>query len=441
MIEQVKIIEGGLAGCEAALYLSDHKVPVTLYEMRPSRATEVHETGDLAELVCSNSLKSTDPQTASGLLKEEMRLLKSRLLPIAEECRVPAGSALAVDRKRFSEMINRRIATSAVRVIREEYAQLESENFERTAVVICSGPLTSERLMRSISRFLNTSELFFFDAVAPIVDSDTIDFSCAFEADRYQEEESGAYLNLPLDEELYDRFYRTLIEAEKIAVPDFERKYLFDRCQPIEEIARGGYDALRYGPMKPVGLIDPKTNRQPYAAIQLRQENAAKNLYNLVGFQTRLKWDEQKRLLRLIPPHREVGIVRDGVMHRNTYLNTPRLFDGHLESKTQPNLFVAGQMSGMEGYMESAVGGLVVAEHILRRFQGRPPLDYPVDTMVGALIAYITQADPLRPMYANFGILPPVKGKKRQVRSLKSARALGKMKAFLNGEMTHPPKL
>lgn len=432
MIGQVKIIGGGLAGCEAALFLSDHGVPVTLYEMRPARSTEVHATGDLAELVCSNSLKSTDPNTASGLLKEEMRLLKSRLLEIAEACRVPAGSALAVDRKQFSELIGQRVTAASIRLVREEYTQLDSEDFRRTAVMICTGPATSERFMRTLSRFMSTTELFFFDAVAPVVDSETIDFSCAFEADRYKEEEGGAYVNLPLDEELYGRFYRALIEAEKIAVPDFERKYLFDRCQPIEEIARGGYDALRYGPMKPIGLIDPKTNREPYAAIQLRQENAAKNLYNLVGFQTRLKWNEQKRLLRLIPALREVEIVRYGVMHRNTYLNTPKLFDAHLESKTRPNLFVAGQMSGMEGYMESAVSGLVVAGHVLRRIQGKPLWDYPIETMVGALIAYITQADPLRPMYANFGILPPVKGKKKEIRSLKSGRALRAMEAFLS---------
>jgi methylenetetrahydrofolate--tRNA-(uracil-5-)-methyltransferase len=431
MIEAVKIIGGGLAGCEAALYLADHDVPVTLYEMRPSCPTPVHQTGKLAELVCSNSLKSTDPNTASGLLKEEMRLLKSHLLEIAEACRLPAGSALAVDRERFSEMVGRRIADSTIRVVREEYTGLDDENYERTAVALCAGPATSDGLMGSISRFLKTSELFFFDAVAPIVDSETIDFSHTFRANRYQEGEEGSYINLPLDEALYARFFRTLVEARTLDVPDFERKYLFERCQPIEEIARAGYDALRYGPMKPVGLIDPKTNREPYAVIQLRQENAAKNLYNLVGFQTRLSWGEQKRLLRLIPALREVEIVRYGVMHRNTYLNTPRLFDAHLESKTCANLFVAGQMSGVEGYMESAVSGRIVAGQILRRIRGQSLLEYPIETMVGALNAYITKADPLRPMYANFGILPPVKGKKKEIRALKSERALRVMKAFL----------
>lgn len=448
MIQKVKIIGGGLAGCELALVLTRAGVDVQLYEMRPHVQTDVHQTGDLAELVCSNSLKSKDADTASGLLKEELKRLKSPLLQIAEGCAVPAGSALAVDRSLFSQTVTQRILAQGIGVFREEYCHLEQEDFDHTLVIIASGPLTSERLLANIKTFLNTEELFFFDAVAPIIESESIDYSKVFIADRYAEEQAdstdtlpkdventaqgeGAYINIPLNREQYAEFHAAVIQAETISVPDFERKYLFDRCQPFEEIAKSGYDALRFGPMKPVGLRDPKTAQEPYAVVQLRQENAAKNLYNLVGFQTRLTWSEQKRVLQKIPALENCSIVRYGVMHKNIYLNTAALLHPCLQSMRQKGLFFAGQITGMEGYMESVACGHFVSINVLRRLQNKPPIRFPRETMLGSLVYYITTTRPLRPMYANFGILPDLKAKKSKIRQLKSERALLTLENFL----------
>jgi methylenetetrahydrofolate--tRNA-(uracil-5-)-methyltransferase len=431
MIDDIKIIGGGLAGSEAALVLSKSGLDVTLYEMRPTVQTGAHRTGDFAELVCSNSLKSTDPFTASGLLKEELKLLGSRLIAVAEKYRVPAGTALAVDRVLFSKSITEEIISSRIRVERKEYVQLTEEDFSRTLVLICTGPLTSERLLFSLRDKLDTQEFFFFDAIAPIIESESLDKDLTFAADRYGDEE-GHYINIPLDKDTYDIFYEELLKAEKIPVRDFERKYLFDRCQPFEEIARNGYDALRYGPMKPVGLIDPSTGNVPYAVIQLRQENTAKNLYNLVGFQTRLKWDEQRRLLRLIPALRHVEIVRYGVMHKNVFMNSPVLLDPFFQSRKQKNLFFSGQITGIEGYVESIASGFVIAKNILRTLEGKPPLSCPPETMIGSLFNYILHSEPLRPMYANYGILPPIKAKKNQMRQEKTRRAIEKMVDFAN---------
>ena len=434
----VHIIGGGLAGSECALYLSERGIKVRLYEMRPEKKTPVHKTDGLSELVCSNSLKSEMIENASGMLKNELMLLGSTLIKIAYESRVQAGKALAVDRNVFSEMVTKSVE-KRVEVIRKEINDLSDFDFDNDFVVIATGPLTTTALMDSLKKLLNSEDLFFFDAVSPIIEKEGIDLSRVFSGDRYDQFDekgdlkAGAYLNCPMDKSTYEIFREMLINAEVLPVKDFEKKHLFERCQPIEEIARSGVDAMRFGPLKPVGLIDPNTGREPYAVIQLRKENKNGSMYNLVGFQTRLKWPEQKKLIRMIPGLENSDIVRYGVMHKNTYLNSSKLLNDDFSSKLNPKLYFAGQITGVEGYVEAIASGHYVGMCIYRNLRGLMKFVLPESTMMGGLFSYCSSADDLKPMYANFGLLPKLEEKvpKKMRRSEKAKRGLKIMKDFL----------
>ncbi|MFW6120026.1 MAG: methylenetetrahydrofolate--tRNA-(uracil(54)-C(5))-methyltransferase (FADH(2)-oxidizing) TrmFO, partial [Petrotogales bacterium] len=422
----INIVGGGLAGSEIALKLASHKVKTNLFEMRPNKMTEVHKTGNFGELVCSNSLKSELLSNASGLLKAELKILKSELLSIAENNRIPAGKAFAVDRNSFSGEITQKIRFSSyIKFINDEIRSIDLSN-RNNIWIIATGPVTSQNLENWLSKLFGEN-LFFFDAVAPVITADSINMENAFIADRYGVG-TGDYINCPLGKKQYEGFIETLIAAERATIENFSDKLLFERCQPIEEIARKGKDALRFGPFKPVGLKDPKRNREPYAVLQLRSENESNTLYNLVGCQTRLKWKEQKRVFQKIPALSKAEFVRYGVMHKNTYLNSPIILNLYLQSKIHPNLFFAGQITGMEGYVESIGSATYVSSNILRLLKNENMLGLPDDTMLGSLINHITEKArvPLNPYYANFGLLPPVnkKMKKRKKRELQSDRAL-----------------
>ncbi len=398
--------------------------------MRPVGKTPVHKTDLLAELVCSNSLKSVSLSNAEGLLKAEMELLGSVVLECAYSNRIPAGKALAVDREGFSRCVTDRVIESGVEIVREEVTKLSPSEDE--IWIVATGPATSERLVEHLRELFKEDFLFFFDAVSPIVLAESIDMGKAFLGSRYGEGED--YINCPLNEEEYERFWRDLVEAEVIEMEDFDRDLLFDRCQPIEEIARSGRDALRYGPLRPVGLVDPRTGREPYAVVQLRRDNKEGTLYSLVGFQTRLKWPEQKRILRSIPCLHEAEIVRYGVMHKNVYINTPKVLDAFM--RFGEKLFFAGQITGVEGYVESAMSGIYVAFNVDRYIRGLPMRRFPRETMIGSLIHYISEGvvGDLRPMYANFGLLPPLQRRvkdKRERRKAMAERALRALGDFL----------
>lgn len=401
---KIKIIGAGLAGSEIAYRLAKEGFEVYLYEMRPKVQTEVHKTGYFAELVCSNSLKSESFKNASGLLKAEMELLGSLVLDTARKTRVPAGKALAVDRERFSKEITRTIQSfKNVHIFREEVKEISPKDDE--IWVVCSGPLTSLNLYNFLKKLIGDF-LYFFDAVSPVIDAESINMEKVFIADRYGIG-NGDYINCPLDEKQYEELWKTLISAETIEVKDFEKKKLFERCMPIEEIARSGKDAMRYGPLKPVGIIDPRTGKEPYAVVQLRKDNIEGTFYNIVGFQTRLKWHEQKKVIRKITGLENAEIVRYGVMHKNIYINTPKVLDEFLRFKKDPRIFFAGQITGVEGYLESAASGIYVAINISRILRGKKPIEFPRDTIIGGLISYITKDSlgNLKPMYANFGLL------------------------------------
>jgi len=402
----VKIIGGGLAGCESAWQLSKRKIPVEIYEMRPSVMTPVHKTGYLAELVCSNSFKSKEITNASGLLKEEMRLLDSLLLKVAEETGIPAGVSLVVDRELFSKRVEEILSQSPyVSIIREEVKDIPKEGI----VIIATGPLTSDDFSKSLQDILDTNSLYFFDAVSPIVSADSLDFNKLFFASRYGKGEE--YLNAPLTEEEYKRFVEELIKADVVNSHFEGEERFFEACLPIEVMAKRGIDTLRFGPMKPVGLVDPKTGKEPYAVVQLRPENKYKTLYNLVGFQTRLKWLEQKRIFRMIPGLERAEFVRYGVMHRNTYFYAPKFLEPTLQFKKDKRIFFAGQIIGVEGYMESASMGIVAGINAYRLIKGKPLIIFPPETIIGSLISYITTPIPpkdFQPMNANFGLLPPL---------------------------------
>jgi methylenetetrahydrofolate--tRNA-(uracil-5-)-methyltransferase len=402
----VKIIGGGLAGCESAWQLSKRKIPVEIYEMRPSVMTPVHKTGYLAELVCSNSFKSKEITNASGLLKEEMRLLDSLLLKVAEETGIPAGVSLVVDRELFSKRVEEILSQSPyVSIIREEVKDIPKEGI----VIIATGPLTSDDFSKSLQDILDTNSLYFFDAVSPIVSADSLDFNKLFFASRYGKGEE--YLNAPLTEEEYKRFVEELIKADVVNSHFEGEERFFEACLPIEVMAKRGIDTLRFGPMKPVGLVDPRTGKEPYAVVQLRPENKYKTLYNLVGFQTRLKWLEQKRIFRMIPGLERAEFVRYGVMHRNTYFYAPKFLEPTLQFKKDKRIFFAGQIIGVEGYMESASMGIVAGINAYRLIKGKPLIIFPPETIIGSLISYITTPIPpkdFQPMNANFGLLPPL---------------------------------
>lgn len=432
MSGSVVVVGAGLAGSEAAWQLARRGVRVILCEMRPRRSTPAHTTGDFAELVCSNSLRAEALTNAVGLLKEEMRRLGSLILACADAHRVPAGGALAVDRQRFAAAVTERLSTHPlVSIRREEVTALPAGE----PVILATGPLTSGALAESIRDFTGQEHLYFFDAVAPIVTLESVDQKRVYRSSRYGKGEP-AYLNCPMSKEEYERFWEALVSAERAPLKAFERETYFEGCLPVEVIAARGPDTLRYGPLKPVGLADPRTGEQPYAVVQLRQDNREGTLYNLVGFQTNLKWGEQKRVFRMIPGLENAEFVRYGVMHRNTYINAPLLLEPTLACRKRPGLFIAGQLSGVEGYVESAATGLVAGINAARLLQGRELLVFPPETAHGALINYIVTADPrnFQPMNVNFGLFPPLTGKRpkrKRERNLAYAhRALERLAAW-----------
>ncbi|MBE3587007.1 MAG: methylenetetrahydrofolate--tRNA-(uracil(54)-C(5))-methyltransferase (FADH(2)-oxidizing) TrmFO [Thermoanaerobacteraceae bacterium] len=431
MDQKVTVVGAGLAGAEAAWQLVRQGVPVDLFEMRPRKMTPAHHTGYFAELVCSNSLRAAALENAVGLLKEEMRRLGSLIMQCAGEHRVPAGGALAVDREGFARAVTAALeGHPLVQVHREEVTDIPPEGI----VVLATGPLTSETMSRSLQRLTGMEYLYFYDAVAPIVTLESVDMSKVFRSSRYDKGE-GEYLNCPMNREEYERFQEALATAERAPRKELEKEVNFEGCMPIEVLARRGRDTMRYGPLKPVGLIDPRTGRRPYAVVQLRQDNAAGTLYNLVGFQTHLKWDEQKRVFRMIPGLERAEFARFGVMHRNTYINAPVLLHSTLECRKRPGLFLAGQMIGVEGYVESAAAGLMAGVNAARLFRGLPPVVFPRETAHGALAHYITHADPahFQPMNVTFGLFPPLEDeiKDRKARNLAlSQRALQRLEEW-----------
>ncbi len=430
---RVHVVGGGLAGSEVSRYLASRGHEVILHEMRPVKMTEVHRTGFLAELVCSNSLKSESLSNAEGLLKAEMRILGSVVLECADKARIPAGRALAVDREIFSRCVTEIVEDAGVKVVREEVSEIAPADDE--IWIVSTGPATSESLTKFIESLTGYEDLYFFDAVAPIVTRDSIDMNKAFLGDRYGRGR-GDYINCPMSEEEYEKLWKALVEAETIPMEDFDRKLLFERCMPIEEMAKNGKKAMLFGPLKPVGLVDPRSGKEPYAVVQLRQDNKDGTLYNVVGFQTRLKWKEQSKVLKLIPCLKNAEIVRYGVMHRNTYINSPRVLDVFMRLKGGNRIFFAGQITGVEGYVESAMSGLYVAFNVDRILRGLEPVRFPRDTMIGALTHYITEEVKagLRPMYANFGLLPTLSNRvksKLERRKTLSERALESLKDFL----------
>ncbi|MDD4237220.1 MAG: methylenetetrahydrofolate--tRNA-(uracil(54)-C(5))-methyltransferase (FADH(2)-oxidizing) TrmFO [Desulfotomaculaceae bacterium] len=427
----VTIIGAGLAGSEAAWQVAQTGIKVKLYEMRPAKQTPAHQGSLFAELVCSNSLRASSLENAVGLLKEEMRRLGSLIMRCADEFRVPAGGALAVDRELFSSCITETLYQHPlVEICRTEITAIPEDE----TVILATGPLTSEAMAESIKQFSGEEYLYFYDAVAPIVSGESINMDKAFLSSRYGKGEA-AYLNCPMDAEQYQIFWDALVKAEKAPRKEFDKKTHFEGCLPVEVLAARGKETLLYGPLKPVGLDDPKTGKRPFAVVQLRQENADASMYNLVGFQTGLKWSEQTRVFRLIPGLEKAEFTRLGVMHRNTYINSPTLLNPSYESKKRPGLFFAGQLTGVEGYVESASSGLVAGINAARRAAGKETLAFPRETGHGSLAHYITSADPahFQPMNISFGLFPPldikIRDKKERYRliaqrSLESLAAL-----------------
>ena len=432
-ISPVHVIGAGLAGCEAVTQLTRHGIPVILHEMRPVKSDEAHKTAYFAELVCSNSLRAGNIENAVGLLKEEMRRLGSLIMQKADEHQVPAGGALAVDRDGFAAAVTEAVkANPLVTVIHEEVTDLES--LEGT-VIVASGPLTSDALFADIKKLLKSDYLHFFDAAAPIVTADSLDYDKVYRASRY--DKGGAdYLNCPFyTKEEYVAFWEALCNAESAPVKDFEHD-VFEACMPIEEMAARGEDTMRFGPLKPVGLIDPRNGKEAYAVVQLRQDNAAASLYNLVGFQTHLKWPEQRRVFGMIPGLENAEFVRFGVMHKNTYLNSPQLLDKHFNLRSNKRFYFAGQMTGVEGYVESAASGLMAGLAAARAVLELPEVEFPDVTAHGALANYISNPtiENYQPMNINFGLIPPLTvriRKKREKNAQIAARALEALDGFL----------
>ncbi len=408
----VNIIGAGLAGSEAAWQAANHGCQVRLFEMRPKKMTAAHFTGNCAELVCSNSLKSNEIDNACGLLKAEMRCFDSLIISSADRNRVPAGGALAVDREVFSLDVTSKLANHEnIEIIAAEVSELEQLLSETT--IIASGPLTSDLLAAQIKTLCGAELMYFYDAAAPIIEYESIDMSIAFAASRYGRGEAD-YINLPMDKEQYDLFYQQLIDSEKVTLHKFEDKILFEGCMPIEDMAGRGYDTIRFGPLKPVGLINPHSGREEFAVVQLRQDNFAATLYNMVGFQTNLKWSEQKRVFRLIPGLANAEFIRYGVMHRNTFINSPKIILPTLNMQSNPNIYFAGQITGVEGYVESAASGMIAGINAARLAHGQSQLTFPLQTVLGSLCAYITTVNKhFQPMNANFGIVPNAEKKIR----------------------------
>jgi methylenetetrahydrofolate--tRNA-(uracil-5-)-methyltransferase len=442
MVPRVTVVGGGLAGCEAAWQLARRGVAVDLHEMRPARPTPVHQTGDLAELVCSNSLRGNALDQAAGLLKEEMRRLGSLVVRVADEVRVPAGSALAVDRGLFARRMTEAVlALPGVTVHRQEVLRIPDD----PVTIVATGPLTSDRLAAAVAAFVGEAHLHFFDAVSPVVEADSIDFGRTFRASRYGKG-GDDYLNCPLDEAEYRAFLAAISAAECATLHDFEKELFFEGCLPVEVIASRGEDTLRFGPMKPVGLALPGTGRRPYAVVQLRQDNLAASHWSIVGFQTQLKWGEQKRVFRMIPGLESAEFVRFGMIHRNTYVKAPLVLEPTFETRRRPGLFFAGQMSGVEGYVESAASGLVAGVAAAFRARGEAPPVFPEATALGALGRYIARSDPAhyQPTNIAFGLLPDLphrvrdKAKKRLAMAHRALEALAHFQARL-GAADEPP--
>ncbi len=460
-MKEIIIIGGGLAGTEAALQIAKRKIKVKLYEMKPQKFSEAHSNENLAEIVCSNSFKSNLLTNACGLLKEELRILGSELIPIADKFSVPAGQALAVDREKFSEEVTRKIEENGyIEVIREEVTQIPKDSI----VIVATGPLTSEKLSEQIAKLTGNDKLYFYDAAAPIVEKDSIDMDIAFYGDRYTQERGkeesieawqerikdhkGSYINLPMNKEEYEKFYNELINAEVVTLHDFEKKEIFEGCMPLEIMAKRGIDTLRFGPLKPVGFTDPRTGRRPYAVIQLRQDNQEGNIYNIVGFQTNLKFGEQKRVFSLIPGLQNANFVKYGVMHRNTYINSTYILDNTYNMKENRRIFFAGQITGVEGYVESICSGFVVGINVVKLYDimnkednkeiviekyNKEKVVYPKETVIGALSEYIsTENDKFQPMNANFGILPPLEINIKDKKLKYSEMAKRSLKYFTN---------
>lgn len=432
-MEQVTVVGAGLAGCEAAWQIAKRGIDVLLYEMKPVKTSPAHHMDTFAELVCSNSLRSDRLENAVGLLKEEMRRLGSLIISCADETRVPAGGALAVDRSLFSQLITKKIETNPhIRIIHEEVKKVP----EQGTTVIATGPLTSEALSEAIGSLLGSEYLYFYDAAAPIVAYDSIDMTKAFRAGRYGR---GAedYINCPMDKPQYEAFWNELVKAEVAGEREFEKEILFEGCMPVESMAKRGIDTLRYGPMKPVGLRDPSTGKEYYAVVQLRQDNIEGSMFNMVGFQTRLKWPEQKRVFSMIPALENAEFVRYGVMHRNTYINSPGLLDCTYSLKSEPRIYFAGQITGVEGYVESASSGLAAGINAAFDMLGKPRVCFPRTTAIGSLAHYISQGPNknFQPMNVNFSLMEelPYRIRNKKDRNIElSKRALNEIENYIN---------
>lgn len=428
----VVVVGGGLAGCEAAWQIARRGLPVVLHEMRPVRPTPVHRTEGLAELVCSNSLKALDAATPHGLLKAEMERLGSLIVSAAHRTRVPAGGALAVDRDAFSqEITDALLRDSLVTIVRGEVTEIPEG-----IVVLAVGPMVSPALRAEIGRFTGQEYLYFFDAIAPVIEADSIDRALVFSASRYDKGGGDDYLNCPMSRGEYEGFVTALLAGEKAPLHEVDRTPFFEGCLPIEEMARRGLDTLRFGPMKPVGLTDPRTGERPWAVVQLRQDNLAAEHYSMVGFQTQLRWPEQTRIFRTIPGLAQAEFVRLGQIHRNCYINAPAVLRETLQTRERPTLLFAGQISGVEGYTESAATGLLAGINAARLAQGQTPLALPADTMLGALCRYVAHAPPAgyQPMNAAFGLLAPVpgeRGKKKDRRAIRAGAALASLDTWI----------
>ena len=491
MNDYITVIGGGLAGCEAAYQIAKRGIKVKLYEMKPKKFSAAHSSENLAEIVCSNSLKSNLHTNACGLLKEELRLLDSLLIRIADETAVPAGQALAVDRDKFSEKVTKRLEQMEnIEIIHKEvgkqtvnniddvlineqkYSELQ-EMASKGIVIIATGPLTSDKLSKEIASLTGQDKLYFYDAAAPILEKDSIDMNIAFWGERYEQERNldedietwqkriqtqkeASYINLPMNKEEYEAFWTALVNAEIVTLHEFEKKEIFEGCMPIEIMAKRGKDTLRFGPLKPVGFTDPRTGRRPYAVVQLRQDNSEGNLFNMVGFQTNLKFGEQQKVFSMIPGLQNAEFIKFGVMHRNTYINSTKLLDNTYRLKTNPNIYFAGQLTGVEGYVESISSGMVAALNAVEQYkreqenkqlsknrqkskpllkEERTPIKFPETTMIGALAKYISEEKlNFQPMNANFGILPSLEDRIRdkKARYTKLAdRAIANMQEIL----------
>lgn len=453
MVDYITIIGGGLAGSEAAYQIAKRGIKVKLYEMKPDKFTEAHSNKNLAEIVCSNSFKSNLHTNACGLLKEELRKLDSLLIRIADETQIPAGQALAVDRELFSQKVTEELEKNPlIEIIHQEVTEIE-KIAEKGIVIIATGPLTSEGLSKEISKITGEDKLHFYDAAAPIVTKESIDFNIAFFGNRYEQEkgkdetiddwkerlhkQEASYINLPMNKDEYEKFVEELINAEVITLHEFEKREIFEGCMPVEVMAKRGKDTLRYGPLKPVGFDDPRTGKRPYAVIQLRQDNELGTIYNIVGFQTNLKYGEQKRIFGMIPGLQNAEFVKYGVMHRNTYINSTKLLDNTYNFKDNKNIYFAGQITGVEGYVESISSGMVSALNAVAQIKNESRIEFSNLTMIGALAKYISTAnDKFQPMNANFGIVP-VLDKKIKDKKLRYGKLADRSLKELEEKTTH----